>query len=149
MLTVCSPSLTTASEFRPSGGAIELRSLTVSNLADRDDKRLTSSPAFKAVLSSPSFVDLKMLVTDKFKPLDNTELALHHPDKYNFFESLPATWLAPVVTQNLRTLSLYYHGSYWGWCPKLDFRLVNPAPGGGGFPNLRVLALGHYVFSHD
>jgi len=123
---------------------IEISSLTISNLAGFYDQNLTSSEAFKRVLASPSLTDLKMLVVceeDDASPENSVWL----PEKYDFFESLPQTWLAPSLAQNLRVLSLYCR-HFWGWCPKMDFRLVNP---GSGFPNLRVLALGNYIFSHD
>ncbi|KAI0016681.1 hypothetical protein F4780DRAFT_667406 [Xylariomycetidae sp. FL0641] len=63
------------------------------------------------------------------------------------FEAGPKSWLAPAIAQNLRVLSLYDR-DYWGWDPRMDFRTVNPASP-SGFPNLKVLALGHYVFSHQ
>ncbi|KAK8015839.1 hypothetical protein PG991_008727 [Apiospora marii] len=50
-----------------------------------------------------------------------------------------------LSSNNLRVLSLS-HEEYWGWAPKMDLRTVNP---GVGFPNLRVLSLGCYVFSHE
>lgn len=66
-------------------------------------------------------------------------------DRFDYFENLPKTWLPPDIASNLRVLSLS-HEEYWGWAPKMDFRTVNP---GVGFPNLRVLSLGCYVFSHE
>jgi hypothetical protein len=127
-----------------SQGHIELSCLTVSNLADYDDVRLTSSAAFQQVISSKTLRKLKLLVTTEQEDAA-PENAIWLPEKYNFFESLPQTWLTPSVAQNLRVLSLFCQ-DYWGWNAKFDFRAVNP---GSGFPNLRVLALGNYTFTHE
>lgn len=64
------------------------------------------------------------------------------------WNKLPSTWLAPPIAANLRVLSLFGK-DYFGWTPKLDFRSINPGYPFGGFPSLRVLALGKFVFSHD
>lgn len=53
---------------------------------------------------------------------------------------LPSLWLRPAAS-NLTTLVLY-QSFYFGYSPKLDLRGVH-------FPNLRTLALGNYVFTHD
>jgi hypothetical protein len=134
----------------PSGtGAIELNALTISNLADYDDQRLTSSDTFKRVISSKHLTELKLLVTMAQDESSTPEEGLALAEKYEFFETLPRTWLSPPIAQNLRVLSLFSR-DYWGWNPKMDFRTVNPGTGpNSGFPNLRVLALGHYVFSHE
>lgn len=67
-------------------------------------------------------------------------------DRFDYFQNqLPKAWIPPPIAQNLRILSLYYE-NYWGWAPKFDFRTINP---GIGLPNLRVLSLGCYVFSHE
>ncbi|KAM5347837.1 hypothetical protein ACJ41O_007661 [Fusarium nematophilum] len=126
-------------------GPIRLRVLTVGNLADYDDRRLTQSEAFRAVMDSGSLVDLRLYITfqtDMWAP----ERDMAFVEKHDMLESLHETWLTPAVARNLRVLSLFCAG-YWGWCPKMDFRFVNPAE--GGFPNLRVLALGNYIISHD
>ncbi|EON99919.1 putative f-box domain protein [Phaeoacremonium minimum UCRPA7] len=127
---------------------MQLTSLTISNLADYDDRRLTSSEAFMTVMALPSLRELKVLVTVElvdYAPED----AVWLPEQYDFFESLPQTWLSPSIAQDLRVLSLY-SVDYWGWNPKMDFRVVNPLAGKqSGFPNLRVLALGNYIFSHE
>ncbi|RYP56331.1 hypothetical protein DL771_011950 [Monosporascus sp. 5C6A] len=135
---------------------VRLRTLTISNLGDHAEERLTASPAFGTVLTSPEFQELKLLVAlrhlDPFvalrhlDPFGANPQAYHDEQVLDFAESLPRTWLATPLARNLRVLSLYF-SDYWGWTPRMDFRLVNPAE--GGFPNLRVLALGHYVFSHE
>ncbi|KAK8117749.1 uncharacterized protein PG998_006030 [Apiospora kogelbergensis] len=67
-------------------------------------------------------------------------------DRFDYFQNqLPRAWIPTPIAQNLRVLSLYYE-NYWGWAPKFDFRTINP---GVGLPNLRVLSLGCYVFSHE
>lgn len=123
---------------------ISLKRLTVSNLADYSDSRLTESSAFKSVLASKSLVDLRLYIATEtcgtYRLFDTISR-----DKHDMFELLPSTWLAPAVTEHLRCLSLYCH-EWWGWYPKLDFRLVGA---GKGLPNLKVLALGRYVFSHE
>ncbi|RYP05187.1 hypothetical protein DL764_003967 [Monosporascus ibericus] len=126
---------------------VRLRTLTISNLGDHAEERLTASPAFGTVLASPEFQELKLLVALRhLDPFGANQQAYNDEQVLDFAESLPRTWLAAPLARNLRVLSLYF-SDYWGWTPRMDFRLVNP--GEGGFPNLRVLALGNYVFSHD
>ncbi|KAF4976591.1 hypothetical protein FZEAL_6769 [Fusarium zealandicum] len=133
---------------RTSTGPLPIKSLTISNLGDYLDPRLTTSEAFKTVMSLPSLVDLKLYIATEVQdgPSEDAEGATWFFEKYDLFERLPQTWLQPSLATNLRTLSLYC-GASWGWSPKMDFRLVNPSE--GGFPNLRVLALGNYIFSHE
>ncbi|KAM5341202.1 hypothetical protein ACJ41O_015311 [Fusarium nematophilum] len=124
---------------------IPLRALTIQNLADYDDKRLTESESFVRVMTSGNLVDLKLHIAfqvDEWTP----ETDMGFTEKHDMLEDLHETWLSPGVARNLRVLSLYCD-YYWGWTPRMDFRFVNPVE--GGFPNLRVLALGRYVFSHD
>jgi hypothetical protein len=124
-------------------GPFPLRELTVTNLADNDDANVTLSEAWKAVISLPSLVDLKLLVVteeDQYSP----EKSIYLEAKYYFFQSLHETWLSPNLSQHLRVLSLYFQ-DYWGWFPKMDFRLIGED---SPFPHLKVLALGNYIFSH-
>ncbi|KAF4974934.1 hypothetical protein FZEAL_8197 [Fusarium zealandicum] len=124
---------------------MSLRGLTVRNLAHYVDRRLTDSEAFNTVMDSGTLVDLKLQFAEQSSMTFNRGL----PDgigEHDVFADLHKTWLRPAVASNLRVLSLYYFHD-WGWCPKMDFRFINPAE--GGFPNLRVLALGTYVFSHE
>ncbi|KAI0178082.1 hypothetical protein BJ166DRAFT_573771 [Pestalotiopsis sp. NC0098] len=125
-----------------------LQTLTISNLADFNEPRLTESKAFRKVMASKSLISIKMLVA--IKPRGARSTNAHDADKYDFCESLPSTWLRPEIAQNLRVLSLFFD-QYWGWAPKMDLRAVNPGNTreSGGLPHLRVLALGHYVFSHQ
>lgn len=126
--------------------ALNLTTLTISNLSELDSEYLLSSTAMRRFLETQSLSALKLLTTsgtDKsYRPssFGNDSSILHN--KYKFIQSLPTTWLSPPVADHLRTLSLFAH-DYWGWCPKGDFRVL------GGLPNLRTLALGMYVFSHQ
>ncbi|CAM1502341.1 Fc.00g043250.m01.CDS01 [Cosmosporella sp. VM-42] len=126
-------------------GPIPVQTITVSNLGDYSDKRLTEGEAFRKVINSGTVKDLKLCIAverDEAAP----ENAIKFPEKYELFRSLPKTWLSPILAENLRVLSLYCQ-DYWGWNPPMHFRDVNSES--GGFPNLRVLALGNYVFSHE
>ncbi|KAH6951978.1 hypothetical protein DER45DRAFT_577411 [Fusarium avenaceum] len=120
--------------------AMPLNELTISNLADCYDPDLASSEAFKKVLSMPSLTDLKLFIATENNE-DTGESTAYYEEKYVFFEYVPDTWLFQSIGDNLTVLSLFYR-DYWGWFPKMDFR-------GMKFPQLKVLALGHYVFSHD
>lgn len=123
---------------------IQLKTLTISNLEDSINKNLVKSEAFQTIISSPYLVDLRLyLATDtKFLTQSSRNKC---SDQSEMFDSLPYTWLRPSIAQNLRVLSLYCHEP-WGWFPKMDFRLVGA---GDGMPNLKVLALGNYTFSHE
>ncbi|KAH7161640.1 hypothetical protein EDB81DRAFT_867029 [Dactylonectria macrodidyma] len=133
-------------------GPIPIRELTVSNLSDYHDERFTQSEVIKKVISSSHLRDLKLSITlqevendhhgDEYIPAG----ALWFREKYDMFKSLPRTWLFPSLAGNLGVLSLYSR-DYWGWNPRIDFRAVRPGSGpDAGFPNLKVLALGSYVF---
>jgi hypothetical protein len=120
--------------------AMPLNELTIANLADCYDPDLASSDAFKKVMSMPSLTNLKLFVTTE-KNEGTDESTPYYEEKYVFFEFLPDTWLSQRISDNLTVLSLYAC-DYWGWFPKMDFRSMK-------FPQLKVLALGHYVFSHE
>ncbi|KAH7140068.1 hypothetical protein B0J13DRAFT_447440 [Dactylonectria estremocensis] len=125
-----------------------LKTLTIANLAAYEEQRLVNSEAFKKVLSSPTLTDLKLYISPENDEL-SPEVSLGYPEPHEFFLTLPHTWLAPCLAQNLSVLSLYCRDP-WGWCPKMDFRAVNPGQGSNsGFPFLKVLALGNYTFSHE
>ncbi|KAL6916681.1 hypothetical protein FSST1_008176 [Fusarium sambucinum] len=129
-------------QFR--GCCFALQELTIANLADYADTDISDSKAWKTIMALPTLVDFKLFVTteeDEASPEREVYLA----EKYEFFDSLPSTWLSPNLTQNLRVLSLYFK-DYWGWFPVMDLRnFGHESP----FPQLKVLALGNYVFSHD
>lgn len=122
---------------------IHVNTITVSNLQDFNDKRLTESAAFKSVISSPDLRDLKLFIAHEDEEA-SPENNIYFPERYDI-DCLPRTWLSPALSKHLRTLSLYCK-DYWGWCPRLDLRAVNLGSGpDSGFPALRVLALGNYV----
>ncbi|KAF4445611.1 hypothetical protein F53441_10675 [Fusarium austroafricanum] len=122
----------------------QLKELTITHLADYDDDNITSSEAWKKVISLPTLVDLKLFVTTEEEEA-SPESAVYFQEKYMFFENLHNTWLSPNLADNLKVLSLYFR-DYWGWIPQMDFRDIGEdAP----FPQLKVLALGNYVFSHE
>ncbi|KAL6886086.1 hypothetical protein GGI43DRAFT_418473 [Trichoderma evansii] len=121
--------------------------LTICNLGDFDDPRLTKSDTFRRVIAS-QISELKILFTVQTNDA-SPENTIYRPEKYDLMNNLPNTWLMPSLAKNLTVLSLYCR-DYWGWIPRMDFRCVNPGSGqGSGFPNLRVLALGNYVFTHE
>ncbi|KAM0441240.1 hypothetical protein ACHAPT_000547 [Fusarium lateritium] len=121
---------------------VGLRTLTISNLGDSDDWRATKSEAFQSVLRSLD--DLRLYVSTQTTGPER-EFTTQSSDKFVMFSTLPRSWVQPAVANNIRVLSLYCHEE-WGWYPKMDFRLIGA---GGGMPNLRVLALGKFVFSHE
>ncbi|KAI1337850.1 hypothetical protein F5Y15DRAFT_389420 [Xylariaceae sp. FL0016] len=125
------------SHVKVSPGLIEIDTVTISNLDGFDDAHLTSSKDFSDLFDYPYLKELKLLVSTPSVQQETCE----------FLEALPRTWLRPPVADNLRVLSLYCT-EYWGWHPKMDFRTVSPKAI-SAFPNLEVLALGNYVFSHQ
>lgn len=130
------------------GKAISVTTLTISNLPEKDSEYLMSTSAMARFLETESLSKLKLLTT----PEEHTIASLSPftiDDRYKFFDNLPATWLSPSIADRLRTLSLFSH-EYWGWSPKMDFRALSRGPNGtGGLSNLRTLALGRFVFSHQ
>ncbi|UPL03280.1 hypothetical protein LCI18_014214 [Fusarium solani-melongenae] len=123
---------------------IQLKTLTISNLEDGINTKLIMLEAFKIVTSSPSLVDLRLYLATDTKSLTQSS-GNKCSDQSDMLDSLPYTWLRPSIAGHLRVLSLYCHEP-WGWFPKMDFRLVGA---GDGMPNLKVLALGNYTFSHE
>lgn len=87
----------------------------------------------------PALRDLRLHITTE-RNTENDSIA-----KYTLFENLHTTWLSPDVVANLHTLSLYCREP-WGFSPRTDFRRLG---NGRGLPNLKVLALGKYTFSHE
>lgn len=113
--------------FTPSGSLSFLSSLTIANLSDSLEHSLYKSLEFQSLLSSQPMLSLKLLVATERRPFSPPE-HIFLPAKYDFFEQLPTTWLAPAFVSNLRVLSLYCH-DYFGWAPKLDFRRLNTSNG--------------------
>ncbi|KAF4963783.1 hypothetical protein FSARC_8227 [Fusarium sarcochroum] len=123
---------------------LRLKELTIANLAAYHDINTINSEAWRKVISLPSLVDFKTFVVSE-QDEASPERAYYYEEKFEFFDSLHESWLSPSLSDHLKVLSLYCQ-DYWGWFPKMDFRLVgSDSP----FPQLKVLALGNYVFSHD
>ncbi|KAF9776286.1 hypothetical protein IL306_005564 [Fusarium sp. DS 682] len=121
-----------------------LKELTITHLADYDDVHIRASEAWNKIISLPSLVDLRIFVTTE-ECEAAPESTVNYVEKYDFFGNLHNTWLSPNISERLRVLSLYFK-DYWGWFPIMDFRNIGEdAP----FPQLKVLALGNYVFTHD
>ncbi|KAF4342053.1 hypothetical protein FBEOM_3984 [Fusarium beomiforme] len=95
----------------PAGEAMQLRELTIANLAHFHDNDLANSEAFKSLVALPSLTSLKLLITTEVNE-DVGESIVGYGEKYEFFDQLPTTWLASSISENLRVLSLYYR-SYW------------------------------------
>ncbi|KAF5694023.1 hypothetical protein FDENT_1327 [Fusarium denticulatum] len=117
-----------------------LQELTISNLADYHDLNLTSSNAWQQLLSLPHLQDLKLLVAREYYWLKNQ--TSFPPERHEFFQKLPCTWLSPSLGDHLRTLSLYYT-EYWGWFPRMNLYEI------GTLPQLKVLALGKFAFMDE
>ncbi|UZP38864.1 hypothetical protein NXS19_006680 [Fusarium pseudograminearum] len=129
-------------DFR--GSCFALRELTISNLADYADPHISDSKAWQTIMALPTLVDFKLFVVAQVDQ-DSPWNELFFIELYDFFDSLPTTWLSLNMSQNLRVLSLYFE-DYWGWLPTMHFRdYGHDSP----FPQLKVLALGNYVFSHE
>ncbi|KAF6827480.1 f-box domain protein [Colletotrichum plurivorum] len=94
-----------------------------------------------------------MISPDKesiFAEDDFTETATYaRRNNFRFIVNYLPAWLTPTLVRNLTVLCLC-HDEIWGYRPWFDFRCVNPGSGGdSGFPNLRVLSLVRYSFSHE
>ncbi|KAF5566532.1 hypothetical protein FPHYL_3758 [Fusarium phyllophilum] len=125
-------------QISPSGQPLKIKELTVSNLVTFKTRSLNESEAWNKLLRLPTLVDLKCLIGEKYG-LQRYD-SLHCAHRENFFQSLPSQSLSPKVVEKLQVLSLF-HSDYWGWFPRMDLTEI------GALPNLKVLALGHYVFT--
>jgi hypothetical protein len=107
--------------------AIPLQQLIVTNLPDHHDAKLITSEDFLKITSMASITDLRLHVEaqrDLHHPVRAPEgTSPFSPGKYLFFDKLPISWLAPEITKNLQILTLHCK-DYWGWCPKMDIRVV-------------------------
>lgn len=136
-----------AAEF--SQTRMSLSRLTISNVPEILDDGFYASPGFQHLFFVEPPPALKLLIAPRRHDTGELSEATFRPEMYEFFERLPSTWLSPPLASNLRELSLYRH-DYFGWVPKLDLRMVNPgSKSGSALPNLRVLALGEFVFTHQ
>ncbi|KAF4343801.1 hypothetical protein FBEOM_2235 [Fusarium beomiforme] len=123
----------------PTGHVMKIKEFTVSNLADYNDPNLLQSKAWGQLLHLPTLVGLKLLVTKEHYSPEYRHVICE--EKYDFFQTLPSTYLTPSLASKLQVLSLFYI-DFWGWFPRIDLAQVGP------MPQLRILALGHYVFTH-
>ncbi|KAL2672152.1 hypothetical protein Neosp_012850 [[Neocosmospora] mangrovei] len=118
--------------------------LTLHNVPDDAWSWTAGSEHVKMAIASGSLADLRLSIATE-GPDWNTAMHGVSEELHASFNALPSTWLSRPVAQNLKILSLSCR-TYWGWNPKCDLRV---AGGGGGFPNLKILALKKYVFSHQ
>ncbi|KAK8022556.1 hypothetical protein PG993_013323 [Apiospora rasikravindrae] len=112
--------------------------------------KITDLPVSLEVAVTEMLVSCKSLTNLQLRFASSAWESFHNlprqlGDRFDYFQRLPKVWFPPAIAQHLRVLSLSYD-DYWGWTPRMDFRTVNP---GIGLPNLRVLSLGCYVFSHE
>ncbi|KAG4435129.1 hypothetical protein IFR05_009394 [Cadophora sp. M221] len=114
-----------------------LRSLSIKNLQNWNDKGIMSSTNFESTLARISELRLK-IVTEycTYSP----DVSWSFPKLYSFFDELGETWLKPAQ-QNLTSLALHCD-MFWGYIPKCDLRSIH-------FPTLKKLELGNWTFSHD
>ncbi|KAI8711365.1 hypothetical protein NCS52_01399600 [Fusarium sp. LHS14.1] len=111
-------------------GPTRLDRLTLHNVPDDAWSWTAECEHVKMAIASGSLVDLRLSIATE-GPDWNTAMHGVSEELHASFNTLPSTWLSRPVAQNLKILSLS--------CPG----------GGGGFPNLKVLALKKYVFSHQ
>lgn len=117
--------------------ASKVKDVCINNLQNINDTAFMQSPKVRGVLSGLSTLRL-YIVTEDHDPAP--ELNIEMEELHTFIAELPPLWLAPAAG-NLTSLILYQY-AFFGYCPKLDLRSVH-------FSQLRTLALGNYVFSHD
>ena len=128
------------------GSPVQLRKLTVLNISDFYDHRLTHSPSFKAVLNMDTLTDIRLgishIVLDEDEDSHDHGLCLMKAckDTEYMMQSLPITWLSPSVAQNLRALDFEYDEGL-GWFQNFDFATITPA-----MPNLKALTMRKFHF---
>ncbi|KAK5658332.1 hypothetical protein OQA88_2308 [Cercophora sp. LCS_1] len=108
----------------------------IQNINDRDGDFMTSDTVVN-VLSRLRALQL-VIITEDHEPSPENNLKM--VELHTFMKELPSLWLQPAA--NTLTTLVLYQTFYFGYSPKLDLRDVH-------FPNLRTLALGNYVFTHD
>lgn len=114
-----------------------LRALSIRNLQDHMDRQTLESDAFQSVRSRLTGLHLQ-IATEEREQHDLDFEALHR----GFTVDLPELWLRPV-SSHLTHLTLYCYTSFWGLCPFVDFRHIEP------FPCLESLSLGNWTIAHD
>ncbi|EEU36180.1 uncharacterized protein NECHADRAFT_87094 [Fusarium vanettenii 77-13-4] len=126
----CVPDWGVRDEADQPTGPTRLDRLTLHNVPDDAWSWTAGSEHVKMAIASGSLVDLRLSIATE-GPDWNTAMHGISEELHVSFNTLTSTWLSRSVAQNLKILSLS--------CPG----------GGGGFPNLKVLALKKYVFSHQ
>ena len=116
---------------------VGLQSLSINCLQGYIDPRIIEKPVFRLLLQRLRSLSL-YVVREQYNA--EPERSIYYPEIHTFYKHFPDIWLRPA-SKSLTTLSLY-GDDFWGWCPKVDFRHLH-------FPNLRILALGNFTFSHD
>lgn len=115
----------------------KFRALSIKGLQDYNDPRLTSSPAFQAVIARLETLEVFIVTQVIFA---SPEDSLYLPELHVFYKALPGLWLSPAM-DNLTKLTLF-SDIYFGYIPKLDLRQLH-------FPKLQELVFGNYAFTHD
>ncbi|KAH7308824.1 hypothetical protein BKA65DRAFT_576405 [Rhexocercosporidium sp. MPI-PUGE-AT-0058] len=87
----------------PQKPILNMRSLSIKNLQNCNDRTLISSQNFKYILRYISEPRLKIVTESDFVSPENSWLM---PELYQFFEELADTWLKPAK-QNLTNLTLH------------------------------------------
>ncbi|KAL1645754.1 hypothetical protein SLS58_003638 [Diplodia intermedia] len=117
--------------------ASKIKDVCIDNIQNMNDVHfMKSEPALK-VVSRLTALRLYIATEDHDAA---PECNLEMEELHKFMAELRPLWLEPAAS-NLTTLVLY-QSFYFGYSPKLDLR-------GLRIPNLRTLALGNYVFTHD
>ncbi|OJD33440.1 f-box domain protein [Diplodia corticola] len=117
--------------------ASKIKDVCIDNMQNMNDGKFMKSETALKVLSRLTALRLYIATEDhEGAPESNLEMEELHV----FMAELRPLWLEPSAS-NLTTLVLY-QDFYFGYSPKLDLRGLH-------IPNLRTLALGNYVFTHD
>ncbi|KAK0110165.1 hypothetical protein ONS95_002816 [Cadophora gregata] len=76
--------------YDPEQPVINLRSLSLQNLQNCNEKSIVSSPSFWSVLQRITELRLKIIKGYEHSAQENSR---HFPELYNFFDELPSIWL--------------------------------------------------------
>ncbi|KAH7163349.1 hypothetical protein B0J13DRAFT_35274 [Dactylonectria estremocensis] len=127
---------------------IPITTLTIFNIMEYTEPLFTDLDPFKSIFESRSLVDFRLYIATQtygkqreYGALDPIQI----PEQYAMFSGLPSAWLSLSLAANLQVLSIYCH-ERWGWLPRLDSEMTGP---NGDMPNLKVLSLGRFTFSHQ
>lgn len=122
----------------PDHPALNVRSLSISNLQDLSNYETLQSEDFHAVMSRLDTLELAT-ATEELEEGPEDDIGMEQ--RYQLFGTdLIDFWLAPVQ-RNLVSLKIYSN-CYWGNKPKCDLRPLH-------FTQLRHLALGNMTFTDD